>query len=78
MKYLDPAKSVLLPVIISLRPETARLLTEMAEDMDVSIEEVLSAITEDSVDELCNRPEFEEDVVIPSSCSREDLLKFLD
>ena len=57
---------------ISLRRDTLRLISELANDMGISIDEVLSALTEDSVIDL----EIDEDlkeVSIPSSCSIQDL-----
>ena len=57
---------------ISLRRDTLRLISEMANDMGISIDEVLSFLTEDSVIDL----ELDEDlsyVNIPNSCSLEEL-----
>ena len=61
-----------LRINISLRRDTLRLITEMANDMGISIDEVLSALTEDSVIDL----EIDEDlkgITIPNSCSLEEL-----
>ena len=61
-----------LRINISLRRDTFRLISELADDMGISINEVLSALTEDSVIDL----EIDEDlkgIRIPSSCSLEDL-----
>ena len=61
-----------LRINISLRRDTLRLISEMANDMGISIDEVLSFLAEDSVIDL----EIDEDlkgVSIPSSCSLEDL-----
>ena len=61
-----------LRINITLRRDTLRLISEMANDMGISIDEVLSVLTEDSVIDL----EIDEDlkeVSIPSSCSIEDL-----
>ena len=61
-----------LRINISLRRDTVRLISEMADDMGISINEVLSFLTEDSVIDL----EIDEDlkgISIPSSCSLEDL-----
>ena len=61
---------------ISLRRDTLRLISEMANDMGISIDEVLSVLTEDSVIDL----EIDEDlkrVSIPSSCSLEDLKEII-
>ena len=57
---------------ISLRRDTLRLISEMANDMGISIDEVLSFLAEDSVIDL----EIDEDlneIKIPNSCSLEDL-----
>ena len=65
-----------LRINISLRRDTLRLISEMANDMGISIDEVLSVLTEDSVIDL----EIDEDlkgVNIPSSCSLEDLKKII-
>ena len=65
-----------LRINISLRRDTLRLISEMANDMGISINEVLSVLTEDSVIDL----EIDEDlkgVNIPSSCSLEDLKKII-
>ena len=65
-----------LRINISLRRDTLRLISEMANDMGISINEVLSVLTEDSVIDL----EIDEDlkgVNIPSSCSLEDLKEIM-
>jgi len=61
-----------LRINISLRKDTLRLISEMANDMGISIDEVLTFLAEDSVIDL----ELDEDlqeISIPSSCSLEDL-----
>ncbi len=78
MKFQSPSDHEPLPVIISVRAETAYLLAEMAKDMDVTIGEVLSSIAEDAVTEL-ERPTFNKNESnIPISCSTADLLKILE
>ena len=65
-----------LRINISLRRDTLRLISEMANDMGISIDEVLSVLTEDSVIDL----EIDEDlkgIRIPSSCSIQDLKDIL-
>ena len=62
---------------ISLRRDTLRLITEMANDMGISIDEVLSVLTEDSVIDLEIDEELKE-VSIPSSCSLEDLKEIIN
>ena len=49
MKYLDPAEQVLVPVVLSLRGDSAALLSEMASEMELSLDELVSSITEDSL-----------------------------
>ena len=78
MKYLDPSEFVLFPVMLSIRADTAMLLRDMASQMDTSLDELLSAIAEDSASELEGSSEFLEDVVIPDGCSTEDLLRTLE
>jgi len=65
-----------LRINISLRRDTLRLISEMANDMGISIDEVLSFLAEDSVIDL----ELDEDlneIRIPSSCSLEDLKEII-
>ena len=62
---------------LSLRRDTLRLISEMANDMGLSIDEVLSFLAEDSVIDL----EIDEDlkeISIPSSCSLKDLRDILN
>ena len=77
MKSIDSQNEyVPLRINISLRRDTLRLISEMADDMGISINEVLSALTEDSVIDL----EIDEDlkgIRIPSSCSIKDLKEIL-
>ena len=73
MKSINPKNEyVPLRINLSLRKDTLRLISEMADDMGLSIDEVLSFLAEDSVIDL----EIDEDlkgIRIPSSCSLEDL-----
>ncbi len=78
MKFLDPAEQILLPVVLSIRADTASLLAEMATELDSSIDELLSSIAEDAVSGLSKEESFLEDVVIPDRCSTEDLIRSLD
>ena len=73
MNFHDPSRRVLVPVILSVSLETADLIDEMAVEMDISIDEVLSAIAEDSISGLKKPSTFLEDVVIPDRCSTKDL-----
>ena len=78
MKSTNPRNEyVPLRVNISLRRDTLRLISEMANDMGISIDEVLSFLAEDSVIDL----EIDEDlkgVIIPSSCSPENLKEIIE
>ena len=78
MKFIDPAELVLLPAIISVRADTAIVLREMANDMEVSMDEVLSALAEDSVSQLGTNNVFLDDVFIPDRCSTQDLIDSLE
>ena len=66
-----------LRINLSLRRDTLRLISEMANDMGLSIDEVLSFLAEDSVIDL----ELDEDlkeIRIPSSCSFEELKEIIE
>jgi len=73
MKSINPKNEYIpLSVNISVRRDTLRLLLEIADDMGVSINEVLSFLAEDSVIDF----ELDEQLIqtkIPSKCSLEDL-----
>ena len=73
MKSINPKNEYIpLRINLSLRRDTLRLLSEMAKDMGISIDEVLSFLTEDSVIDL----EIDEDlrgIKIPDSFSLEEL-----
>ena len=78
MKSINPKNEyVPLRINLSLRRDTLRLISKMAYDMGISIDEVLSFLTEDSVIDL----EIEEDlkeVTIPSCCSFDELKDILE
>ena len=78
MKSSNPKNEyVPLRINLSLRRDTLRLISEMANDMGLSIDEVLSFLAEDSVIDL----EIDEDlkgINIPSSCSIEELKEIID
>ena len=57
---------------ISVRRETLRLISEMAQDMGISINEVFSFLAEDSVIDLELLEDLNE-IEIPSKCSLNDL-----
>ena len=75
MKSANPENEYIpLNLRISVRRDTLRLISEMAQDMGISINEVFSFLAEDSVIDL----ELMEDlnnIDIPSKCSLEDLKK---
>jgi len=77
MKSINPKNEYIpLSVNISVRRDTLRLLLEIADDMGVSINEVLSFLAEDSVIDF----ELDQDLIqtkIPNSCSLEDLKEVL-
>ena len=77
MKSANPENEYIpLDIRISVRRETLRLITEMAQDMGISINEVFSFLAEDSVIDL----ELMEDlnnIDIPNTCSLDDLKKAL-
>ena len=77
MKSANPENEYIpLDLRISVRRATLRLISEMAQDMGISINEVFSFLAEDSVIDL----ELMEDlnnIDIPSKCSVDDLKKAL-
>jgi hypothetical protein len=73
MKSASPENEYIpLDLRISVRRDTLRLISEMAKDMGISINEVFSFLAEDSVVDL----ELLEDlnkIEIPNKCSLKDL-----
>ena len=73
MKSANPENEFIpLDLRISVRRDTLRLISEMAQDMGISINEVFSFLAEDSVIDL----ELMEDLnkmSIPNKCSIDDL-----
>ena len=73
MKSANPENEYIpLDLRISVRRDTLRLISEMAQDMGISINEVFSFLAEDSVVDL----ELLEDlnkITIPDECSLDDL-----
>tara|TARA_B100001996_G_scaffold84530_1_gene62353 strand:+ start:358 stop:609 length:252 start_codon:yes stop_codon:yes gene_type:complete len=57
---------------ISVRRDTLRLISEMAQDMGISINEVFSFLAEDSVIDLELLEDLNE-IEIPNKCSLNDL-----
>ena len=73
MKSANPENEYIpLDLRISVRKDTLRLITEMAQDMGISINEVFSFLAEDSVIDL-ELLEDLNDIEIPSQCSLDDL-----
>ena len=73
MKSTNPQNEYIpLNINISVKRDTLRLLIEMAEDMGISINEVLSFLAEDSVIDMQIVEKLEK-IYIPDKCSLEDL-----
>jgi len=73
MKSANPENEYIpLDLRISVRKDTLRLISEMAEDMGISINEVFSFLAEDSVVDLKLLEDLNE-IKIPSKCSLDDL-----
>ena len=73
MKSAKPENEYIpLDLRISVRKDTLRLISEMAQDMGISINEVFSFLAEDSVVDLELLEDLKE-IEIPSKCSINDL-----
>ena len=73
MKSANPENEFIpLDLRISVRRDTLRLISEMAEDMGISINEVFSFLAEDSVVDLELLEDLNE-IEIPTKCSLDDL-----
>ena len=73
MKSANPENDYIpLDLTISVRRDTLRLISEMAQDMGISINEVFSFLAEDSVIDLELLEDLNE-IKIPSKCSLDDL-----
>ena len=73
MKSANPENEYIpLNLRISVRRDTLRLISEMAQDMGISINEVFSFLAEDSVIDLELMEELNS-IDIPSKCSLDDL-----
>jgi len=73
MKSTNPQNEYIpLNINISVKRSTLRLLIEMADDMGISINDVLSFLAEDSVVDL-QIDEQVEKIYIPDKCSLEEL-----
>ena len=77
MKSVNPENEYIpLDLRISVRKDTLRLISEMARDMGISINEVFSFLAEDSVIDLELLEDLNE-IEIPSKCSVDDLKQAL-
>jgi len=73
MKSANPNNEYIpLDLKVSVRRDTLRLISEMAQDMGISINDVFSFLAEDSVIDL-KLLESLDNVEIPNKCSLEDL-----
>ncbi len=73
MKSANPENEYIpLNLRISVRRDTLRLISEMAQDMGISINEVFSFLAEDSVIDLELLEDLNE-IEIPNKCSLDDL-----
>ena len=73
MKSANPENEYIpLDLTISVRRDTLRLISEMAQDMGISINEVFSFLAEDSVIDLELLEDLNE-IEIPNQCSLDDL-----
>ena len=73
MKSANPENEYIpLNLRISVRRDTLRLISEMAQDMGISINEVFSFLAEDSVIDLELLEDLNE-IEIPTKCSLNDL-----
>jgi len=73
MKSANPENEYIpLDLRISVRRDTLRLISEMAQDMGISINEVFSFLAEDSVIDLELVEDLNE-IEIPNKCSLNDL-----
>ena len=73
MKSANPENEYIpLDLRISVRKDTLRLISEMAQDMGISINEVFSFLAEDSVIALELLEDLNE-IEIPNKCSLNDL-----
>ena len=73
MKSANPENEYIpLDLRISVRRDTLRLISEMAKDMGITINEVFSFLAEDSVIDLELLEDLNE-IEIPNKCSLDDL-----
>ena len=73
MKSVNPENEYIpIDLKISVRRDTLRLISEIAQDMGISINEVFSFLAEDSVIDLELLENLDE-IEIPNKCSLNDL-----
>ena len=72
------SQNISISVNLSLKDETLRLLIEMADDMGISIDDILSSIAEDSVIDLKRLQQDLGTIFIPDKCSKQDLINSLE
>ena len=72
------SQNISISVNLSLKDETLRLLIEMADDMGISIDDILSSIAEDSVIDLKRFQQELGIIFIPDKCSKQDLINSLE
>ena len=77
MKFPEASSRVQFPAIISISHETAFLLKNMADEMSVSLDELISGIAEDSVTGL-QSSDLINGVSIPDSSNTKDLQRYLE
>tara|TARA_Y100001968_G_scaffold316191_1_gene343709 strand:- start:2020 stop:2283 length:264 start_codon:yes stop_codon:yes gene_type:complete len=69
---------VFFPVTISVKANTVRLLTEVASDMGISLDDVLSVLAEDAAIDLEREGRKDSSFYIPERCSKAQLIKELE
>ena len=73
-----PDQNISISVNLSLKDETLRMLIEMANDMGVSLEDLIGSIAEDSVIDLKMLQDDLGIVIIPEKCSKQDLINSIN
>ena len=69
---------VLVPVTITVKASTVRLLSEIAQDMGISLDDVISVLAEDAAIDLEIKCKHLIGTIIPDKCSKEDLIKAME
>ena len=78
MNSPEHTEQVLFPAIISVSAASADLLAEMALEMNVSLDELISSLAEDVVTGLTQSSTEIGQTYIPDKCSTADLLRSLE